>query len=378
MLKNAVAVLDVGSSKVTAIIGERAINDNFTLRAMAEFEHEAFYDGNVENPADLESAVVKALESVCSSARATINELFVGVPGEFLKVVNKQHSILLNRKRKIKRKDLSDLFDGAVSSVNQTENTIIDRSAVYYFIDGNTRVPEPIGKVSDSLNGYLSFFTCKNVFIDAIKNSVSPLAIKEIHFVPIPLAESFLLFSREERYGYEILVDVGYISTSVSIILGDGMLYQGAFPMGGGHVSAYLMDNLKINYSLAEKLKRKINLSMNLDVQSSYEVFVSDEQYMFNVATCNDVVCNVLDGIAEGIEKQLRESNVKLPHQNNVCVSLTGGGISFMRGAKEYLRSRIDMYVNVVAPNVPFMNKPDESSKLALLDYALNYKNNHV
>lgn len=374
MLKDAVAVLDIGSSKVTALIGERAVNNNFTIRAIAERTHEAFYDGSVDDLKSLESAVLGALDEVCVSAKVTVNELFIGVPGEFLTIRNKQYQILLNKRRTIKKKDVDELYDDAVEAVSEGEFELIDRSAVYYFIDGNSRVAEPIGEVSESLSGYLTFFLCKKVFLSAMRNVLAVRSIKKLRFVPVPLAESLYLFDRQERYAYVILVDVGYITTSVSIILGDGMLYQGAFPMGGGHVSAYLTQNLNIDFSLAEKLKRKINLSLNTGLNECYEVFVADEQHTFKVSVCNEIVCNVLDGIAEKIDKLLNESHVKLPHSNNVSISLTGGGISFMRGAKEYLSKRLEMGVGIVSPDIPFMNKPDESSKLSLLDYCLDYK----
>jgi len=52
-------------------------------------------------------------------------------------------------------------------------------------------------------------------------------------------------------------------------------------------------------------------------------------------------------------------------------INVTGGGISFIRGAVERLRDLLDKGVDVVYPNVPKFKKPNETSKFALLDYAL-------
>lgn len=374
MLKDAVAILDIGSSKSVAIIGERAVNNNFTIRAISEKEHEAFYDGKIEDFISLEESVLGAIEEVTNSAKVSVNELYVGVPGEFLKIKNKQYQILLNKKRKIKQKDIDELYDGALNSITEPEHEVIDKSAVYYFVDGNQRVSGPLGVSSESLAGYLTYYLCPKEFLTAIKSILAKAKIKNVNFVPVPLAESLYLFNRQERYAYVLMVDVGYITTSVSIVLGDGMLYQGSFPIGGGHITAYLREKLNIDFSLAEKLKRKINLSVSEKISGSYEVFVGDEQYIFDIKACNDIVCSVLDGISEEIEKQFTNSQVKLPHGNNVALSLTGGGVCFIRGAKEYISRRIEMGVNVISPNIPFMNKPDESSKLSLLDYSLNAK----
>lgn len=377
MYRDAVAILDVGSSKITALIGERSVNDNFNIKTVAEKTHEAFYDGKIVDYDSLVRAIKSTLESVQQSHKVNINELFVGVPGEFLKIRNKQYQISLNKRRKIKQKDVNELYDSVAESINEADFEIIDKSAVYYFIDGNQRVAEPVGVVSETLSGYLTFYLADMSFTKAVRDVLSELKIKTVNFVPIPLCQSLFLFSREERYAYVILCDVGYLTTSISIILGDGMLYQGAFPIGGGHVTAYLNNVLKIDefsFSIAENLKRKINLSLGDGLSTTYKVYVGDEEYSFDVSACNDIVKSVLTGIAENVEKHLNQSQVKLPYNKNISISLTGGGIAFMRGAKEYLRNTIEMEVNVISPNIPFMNKPDESSKLSLLNYALTCK----
>lgn len=373
MLKDAVAILDIGSSKVVALIGERAVNNNFTIRAVSESSHYAYYNGEMEDEVGLQKAITEALDTVCSSAKVDIAELFVGIPGEFIKIKNKQHQILLNKRRKVKQSDVDDLYNGAFDGVKEDGWELIDRGAVYCFVDGNQRVAEPVGMVSESLSGYLTSFYCKTNILNSLKTILSAKKIKTVHYVPSPQAESQFLFSLEERYAFAVLVDVGYVSTSFSIILGNGLLYQSFLPIGGCHISGYLAKNLKVDFSLADKLKRKINLSLNNSVGGNYEVFVGDEQYSFDVSASNDIVGGVIDDLAQAIDKEIIKSQVKLP-QANLAVSVTGGGLAFIRGGKERLASALEMPVNVVSPNVPFMNKPDESSKLSLLDYSLRLK----
>ncbi len=103
----------------------------------------------------------------------------------------------------------------------------------------------------------------------------------------------------------------------------------------------------------------------------NYVVLYGDEQYNFPVSSSNDVTRYVIDAIAEDFDKAILNSRVKLPH--NVSVSITGGGISYIRGGAEYLSGRIEMPVNIVRPKTAYMSKPDDSSSLAVLNYALNH-----
>ena len=131
------------------------------------------------------------------------------------------------------------------------------------------------------------------------------------------------------------------------------------------------LDKIKLPFDYAEKLKRKINLSIDKDL-GDYVVLYGDKQYNFPVKTCNEVVREVIDSIAADFENALSASHIRFPH--NVSVSLTGGGLAYIRGGANYLARHIEMPVNVVSPKISYMSKPDDSSALSVLNYALNEK----
>ena len=57
---------------------------------------------------------------------------------------------------------------------------------------------------------------------------------------------------------------------------------------------------------------------------------------------------------------------------DDIPYSLTGGGISYMRGAKEILSNKLNRQIEVVAPRIPQMEVPGWSSSLGLLNLALS------
>ena len=145
--------------------------------------------------------------------------------------------------------------------------------------------------------------------------------------------------------------------------------FQKAFSFGGGHITAGLMEKLGVSFDLAELLKRKINLGYDVNSDGVYILLLNDEEYRIPLQKANVAVRFSLDELSEKLEAALRECPIELT--SNVNVSLTGGGLSYMRGGKEYLSNRLELGVGVVAPRVPYMNKPDESACLGLLNYAL-------
>ncbi len=372
MLKDTVAVIDIGSSKLTAIIGENGVNKNFVIRAISEQPLNAIFDGEIIDYNALTRALINALDSVCQTARVKISQVYVGVGGEFLEVVRRQHEISLPRKRRINSKILSDYYQSAIANISVANFKVIDQSATMFFVDGNMRVENPIGQVTQNLKGYVCAFLAKQDFVTKVEAVLKSRGVKTVIFVPIPLAEAKFLFSKEERFAYVLLLDVGFMTSSFSIIHGGGVIYNKAFPVGGGFISGYFAERLNVDGEIAERIKRKLNLYLPAEYESVYEVTYGDEVFSFSQKTCNDIAKSVLTEIAEHVDKAIATSHANIP--NDCVISLTGGGVSFIRGAKEFLFSQIEMPVELVSPNVIYMSKPDESSKLSLLNYALNEK----
>ncbi|MGN0818933.1 MAG: hypothetical protein ACI4M6_00850 [Christensenellaceae bacterium] len=375
MFKNAVAVLDIRSSSVTALIGERSVNNNFTIRAICERFHEGYCKDGFLDLQSTRKAVCEAVDNVLRIANVTLNEIFVGVPDAFTVIRNANSKYVLNRKRRIGDKDIESFLSLRQPEINVEGYCVVDKSWVNCFIDANNRVYTPYKQVSTSISGYLTYYLADERYLNFVKECLARYKIKSVVFIPSVIAESKFLFTREERYSYEILLDVGYISSSLSILMGDGVLAHFSFDTGIGFLTAYLAQRINIDFCVAELLTKKLNLSLSRS-DGSYNVFYEGKGYSFNIESVNEICKEFLSELCESIDNAITDSRVRLPNKN-ICISLTGGGLSDIRGAMEFMSSVLEMRINLVAPSVPFMNKPEESSKLSLLDYALNYKNKY-
>lgn len=370
MLKDAVAIIDLGTYNLTAMIGENGINNNFIVRASHECRHDAFEEGYISERR-LANAISEAIRVVSHSAKAKLDKVYVGIPGDFLRVQNVERPLFFNRKRRVREKDLTEFYDVAESSCKKGEYRVISRTGICFYVDGNMRTESVLGVKTASIRGYVTLMLARENLLKMLERIFASLGIKKVDFIPVPLAESKLLFTPEERRGMQILVDVGYLSTALTVLSGDGALFHHTIDVGGGHITAHLYNKLKVNFEVCEKLKRKINLSIDKDL-GDYVVVYGDKQYNFLVRTCNEVVREVIDSIAADFENALSASHIRFPH--NVNVSLTGGGLAYIRGGAHYLARHIEMPVNVVRPKISYMSKPDDSSALSVLNYALNEK----
>ncbi|MBR1983842.1 MAG: hypothetical protein IKA12_04055 [Clostridia bacterium] len=366
MQKRQVAVLDVGSSCVTAVVGERGLNKTFIIKGESSFNYEGFAGGEFLDVDSLKSAVLSAVKFLKKTLRFGFNVVYVGVPGAFTEVMVKDSQISFQKKKRITDEDVDTLFDAAFVLQN-SKYTLINRSAIVYELDDYRRLANPVGQVSEVLKGKLSFVLCRNYFLDIIRTALKMGGVNNVEFVSSSLAQAMFLVNAETRDRIAEIVDVGYISTTYTLVQGDGILYQKSFDYGGGYITAALTERLETDFETAETLKRKINLSRISN--HALDIIDDDKGKYYSVEEIKATIKTSLDDLCENISLAIEESGYAIPEY--VPLMVTGGGIALIRGAKEHVSSRLNNVVEILTPSIPLSEKPTSSSVLSLLDLAI-------
>ncbi len=376
MFNDYVAVLDVGSNKITYSIGKNGVNGTFSFLARKTADYNAFYSKEFSDIHELEKVVAGLNnEIIAENGLSGINKIYVGVPNEFVKIQSKNYRISFTREKRITAGDLVTLFDLGYERVD-SEHTLINRAAVYYAVDGN-KTHDPIGLKGQSLAGRLCYISISDYYKEVFDRILKKAGIGDVNYVSSSYAESVYLFDGALKEECRILVDVGYTTTDVTVSAGDGVLFGGSIPLGGGIITAYLSDKLECDFFVAEDLKRKLNLGIINGAGRTYSVFMDggDKQF-FDVDVANDTAKTVLDEIADKIEKVISLCTLKIP--SDVDVYFTGGGINLIRGAVEYTAGRLGVFPKTVAPELPHLKSGVYSSEISLLSLALRLKKDKV
>lgn len=362
------AILDFGSSKITVLIGERGVNDTINVKGFGASKYAGFGNGEWVKPEELGEAINKAITAAESNSGIKITHLYVGVPGEFTAVDCREVNVALPKRRKINDNDVLALMD-AGDDFDQSVSEVINIQPIYYNLDNDRRVLQPVGIISSKLGGVLSYITAEVRFTGFIRKLLADMGIASVEYVSSVLAESLLLFDETERDNTAVLIDVGYFTTNVAVIRGDGILSLGSFSLGGAHITGDLAEALGISFTDAENLKRKVVLSINASDNDIYEIGGDNGVKTLSASLVNEIVIHRVFVIGKMVEKCLEMCKYETP--DYIPYSLTGGGISYIRGAKDVLSQKLGRNVEVVTPRLPQVNKPDMSSSWGLLDMAI-------
>ena len=354
------------------MIAESGINNTFNIRGTGEMEYAGFYNGGFVEPEKLYEAIAGCILKAETNSGLKVEKLHIGVPAEFTFVECKNSSVAFNRRLKIGDEEVANLFSLASREVKHDGATIISRSPIYFILDDSRKVIDPKGEVSTRLSGQISFALADNNFIELIDGIVKNMGLKEVEYVSSSLAESLYLLDPQVRDSGAILIDVGYLTSFVALVKGDGLIALNQFSVGGGHISADLCQILQISFKEAENLKRKVVLSLAATDSDFYEVTVNGNVTPVSAKLTNQIVASRLDMIVDLINRCL----VKMKGNSYLPIFITGGGVCLLKGGKDYLSKGVGENVEMLASKIPQLSKPTYSSILGLLDLALKEQKN--
>lgn len=376
MKNERVAVLDVRSFEVTFLIGTRGFNDGFVVCGHETEEYEGYSaQGFIDEDAFVSSAR-SVVDSVLKTYKGKLNKIYVGVPSPFVRLRTVGQNLPFSRRRKISASDIETLFDCGLNTVSE-QGRYIRHSAMYYAI-GNTNKylseDELYGTPSSSLRGGLSYYFADEGFCELVEKALADLPFAEIVFLPTSLAESLYLLPKKERNGYAVLLDVGYISSTISVVYGDGIVHEKSFTAGTASIICYLMQRFQLDPETAEKILATANIAAGDD--SLDKPWTDDEGRSIAVQQINDVIEYGVDMICDQVNRFLNEryKDLDTVWANNT-LWITGEGVEAIRGIGDHISRRLDRAVKRLGPDLAYHDEPSLSSRFALLAMALSDRN---
>ncbi len=378
MRNESVAILDIRSFSFTFLIGSKGVNDTFVFHGSSTQNYDGFTkDGFLGDKDKLAKAITSAVHSVCNNFDGVIREVYVGVPSAFVSVMTKGHTISFPKKRKLCIQDVNALYDSGLNEL-LANNRCISRSAMYFTLGDNRKyydVNALYGVPTTLLQGALSYCFIDETFENTITDILKGLSFDEIVFLPTSLAEIRYLLPAKNREGYAVLLDIGFLTSSVSIVYGDGIVHEETIDFGVGAVLYRVAEKFHVSVDVAEEILSVANVSDGL-VQSDLLWTREQGDISIPVHEINTAVKDELDVLCEEVQtffQKYYEGKDKrgfLVHP----ISVTGEGVNAITGIAERVGSRVGHLTETVRPYLPYYDKPMYSSKISLLAMALSQR----
>lgn len=365
-MKNMAAAIDFGTSKVVTLVAESGGYHRCDIIGAGVVPYEGYTDGYWNTPDRVNEVIAASIKEAEAQASRRLTEIHVGVPGEFCRVYVTETTLQLQGvDPHVTPADVERIFQMADNDIQPVRGVIIHRSPAWFMVDEGKKTMEPVGIKGQALKTFVSFIVADEFFLNDINRRMQGLGVEVAGFFSAPMGESLLFLPLEDRDRTAVLLDVGYLNTEIMAVEGDALVFHKVIPLGGAHITVDLTYGLEVSMTMAEQIKRSYIFGMpggdNIEA-----VGENGRPMSFSREDVGRVLEPRVDEIAERIREELAGSGVRLGSWSNVY--LTGGGLSLMRGGREYLSAQMERPIRATLPKAAKLNSPVYASALGLMD----------
>ena len=248
--------LDIGTTKICAIVGRRSKNGKIEVLGIGKAESAGVTRGMVSNIDKTVQGIIQAVDVAGTQSNVEIRVVNVGIAGQHIKSL--QHRGLITRRElsnEIGRKDIDKLIEDMYNLVMPPGEEIIHVLPQEFTVDSEPGVKDPIGMAGVRLEANFHIISGQVTAIKNIVKCVNKASLESQDLILEPLASSESVLSDEEKEAGVVLVDVGGGTTDVAIFHEGIIRHTAVIPFGGNSITEDIREGCSVMRNIAEQLK---------------------------------------------------------------------------------------------------------------------------
>jgi cell division protein FtsA len=256
--EDTVTGLDIGTSKVAAIIGVIGEDDKMEVTGVGLAPSRGLRKGVVVNLEATTAAIEKAVSEAEIMAGVEVGSVYAGIAGGHIRGIN-HHGVVIvpNRKnRTITEADIKRVITQAKAVEIPIEREILVALPREFIVDDQRGILEPVGMSGTRLEALIHIVTGAVTSVQNIIKAINGAGLAVEDIVLQPMASSEAVLEQDEKDLGVILVDMGAGTTDVVIYVNGAIWHTGVVPLGGEQVTNDIAIGLRTPLPSAEEIKR--------------------------------------------------------------------------------------------------------------------------
>jgi cell division protein FtsA len=253
---NIIVGLEIGTSKICAVVGEFNENGVLNIVGVGQARSRGVRKGEIVDAVAAEEDVRNAIVEAEEMANAEIRSVYLGVTGGHIRGLNNRgvHPVV-SADREIVEEDVQDVVKNAKAINLPSGNTCIHTVRQKFLVDGQDGIVNPVGMFGSRLEVDVHVVHGNFNRLQNPIRVVKGLQINVEEIVFNGLASSLAILTKEQKELGALIIDIGGGTTDY-IVYADGIVkHTGVLAVGGDHISNDLGYGLKVPLSRAEQLK---------------------------------------------------------------------------------------------------------------------------
>lgn len=264
-MRNALAGLDVGTSKVCALLADPGADSGIEVIGYGVAPCAGLRKGVVVNIEATVEAIRAAIDQAEAAAGARVGTAVVGVSGAHVRGLN-SHGIVAVRGGEVGGRDVERVIDAARAVAIPLDRQVLHILPQQFAVDEQEGVRDPIGMAGVRLEARIHIVTAAQSYGQNLAKCCERANVTSSAMVFEPLASADAALFPEERELGVALIDIGGGTTDVIVYLNGAVMHTAVLPIGGSHITSDVAAGLRTPLTDAERLKMSHGAATNLIV----------------------------------------------------------------------------------------------------------------
>jgi len=348
--KNLIVGLDIGTSKIVAIVAELAPDGTLNVIGLGQHISRGLKKGVVINIDSTMQSVQRALEEAELMANCKIANVFTGIAGSHIKSLN-SHGMVKIKDAEVTQMDIDRVVDTARAIALPADQQILHILTQEFIIDGQEDVREPLGMSGMKLEVKVHIVTGAVAAAQNIVKCIKRCGIDVNDLILQPLASSLAVLTEDEKELGVCLVDIGGGTTDIAVYKQGAIRHTAVVPIAGDQMTNDVAVAFRTPTQSAEEIKIKYGCALGelVDVREMVEVPGVDgrEPRQLSVGTLAEVLHPRVKELYELVLAELRRSGMEQMIASGIVIT---GGASMMKGMVELGEEIFHMPVRLGLP----------------------------
>ena len=348
--KNLIVGLDIGTSKIIAIVAEVLPEGRMEIIGMGNHPSRGLKKGVVVNIESTVNAIQRALEEAELMADCKIREVYTGIAGSHIKGFN-SHGMVAIKDKEVTQADVDRVIETARAVNIPMDQQILHILTQEFIIDGQEDVREPLGMSGVRLEVKVHIVTGAVSAAQNIVKCVRRCGLEVRDLILQPLASAMAVLSEDEKDLGVCLVDIGGGTTDIAVFTDGAIRHTAVIPIAGDQITNDIAMALRTPTKDAEDIKRTYGCALRqlADPREMVEVPGVGERGARQLSrqTLAEVIEPRVEELYGLVQAELRRSGFEDLLSSGIVI--TGGSIA-MQGMVELGEEVFHMPVRLGVP----------------------------
>jgi len=254
--RNIIVGLDIGTSKVAAIVAEHTGNDEIEIIGIGTSPSKGLKKGVVVNLESTVHSIRRAVEEAELMAGCQIQSVFAGIAGSHIKSLN-SHGIVAIKDKEVMQYDIDRVIDSARAVAIPADQKILHILPQEFVIDQQDGIKEPIGMSGIRLEAKVHMVTGSVSAAQNIIKCIRRCGLEVEDIVLEQLASCTSVLTEDEKELGVCLIDIGGGTTDIAIFSEGAIKHTAVIPIAGDQVTNDIAVALRTPTKSAEEIKRE-------------------------------------------------------------------------------------------------------------------------